>query len=49
MADLLICLFTVDIKLTFCCETCEVYTLVGMTMHNIRSIKLHLKIIKVSM
>ena len=35
MAGLLICVFTVDIQFTFCCETCDVSTLFGMTMHNI--------------
>ena len=35
MAALLICVFTVDILFTFCCETCDLSTLVGMTMHNI--------------
>ena len=34
MVGLLIWVFTVDIQLTFCCETCEVSTLVGMTMHD---------------
>ena len=38
MACLLIWVFTVDVQLTFCCETCEVSTLVGMTMHFICSI-----------
>ena len=33
MAGLLICVFT--IFFTFWCETCDVSTLVGMTMHNI--------------
>ena len=35
MEGLLIWVFTADILLTFCCETCEVSTLVGMTMHYI--------------
>ena len=35
MADLLIGVFTVDILFTFCCGTCDVSTLVGMTLHNI--------------
>ena len=35
MAGLLIWVFTVDIQFTFCCEMCEVSTLVGMTMHDI--------------
>ena len=34
MAGLLIWVFTVDTQFTFCCETCDVSTLVGMTMHN---------------
>ena len=32
---MLISTVTVDIKLTFCCGTCDVSTLVGMTRHNI--------------
>ena len=35
MTGLLICIFTVDIQVTVCCETCDVSTLVGMTIHNI--------------
>ena len=35
MAGLFIWVFTVDIQLTFCCGTCDVSTLVGMTMQNI--------------
>ena len=35
MADLLISVFTVDILFTFCCGTCHVSSLVGMTLHNI--------------
>ena len=35
MAGFLICVFTVDILFTFCCETCDVSSLVGMTMQNI--------------
>ena len=35
MEGLLICVFTVDIHLTFCSGTCEVSTLVGMTMYSI--------------
>ena len=35
MAGLLIWVFTADIQFTFCCDTCDVSTLVGMTMHNI--------------
>ena len=35
MAGLLIWAFTVDSQLIFCCGTCDVSTLVGMTMHNI--------------
>ena len=35
MADLLICVFTVDILFTFCCEAYDVSSLVGMTMQNI--------------
>ena len=38
MAGLLILVFTVDIQFTFCCEACEVSTLVGMTMHDICNI-----------
>ena len=35
MAGLLISVFSVDIFFTFCCETCDVSYLVGMTMHNV--------------
>ena len=35
MAGFLICIFTVDILFTFCCVTCDVSTLVGMTIQNI--------------
>ena len=35
MAGLLICVSTVDILFIFCCETCDVSTLVGMTMLNL--------------
>ena len=35
MIGLLIWVFTADIPLTFCCETCEVSTLVGITLHYI--------------
>ena len=31
---------TVDIKLTFCCGTCDMSTLVGMTRHNIYIIQI---------
>ena len=39
MAGLLIWVFTVDSQLTFCCATCAVSTLVGMTMHDICNIQ----------
>ena len=35
MADLLIGVFTVDVLFTFCCVTCVVSSLVGMTLQNI--------------
>ena len=35
-----IMVFTVGIQFTFCCGTCDVSTLVGMTRHNICIIKM---------
>ena len=32
---MLILVFTVGIKLTFCYETCDMSTLIGLTRHNI--------------
>ena len=38
MAGFLIWVFTVDIQLTFCCESCDVSIMVEMTMKYICSI-----------
>ena len=41
MAGLLIWVFTVDIQFTLCCETCDVSTVVGMTLHNVCIISMY--------
>ena len=45
MVGLLIWVFTVDIQLSFCCESCEVSILVGMTMQylNVRVLEVSFK------